>query len=134
MPAMQKRMIDAMKTIPGVTFVGLIDLPPSAAAGDTNESPVFTDEGGSEAIECRACIRNVQISPHASARRAQPLLLGRALTWHDDKNAPPGPAGRSSRSAPFARGRTFADQFCPASVSFFTFFSSFSQLSTPTPL
>src|SRR5208282_5520753 len=32
--AMQKRMIGAMETIPGVMSVGLIDLPPLASAGD----------------------------------------------------------------------------------------------------
>src|SRR5215472_2744609 len=41
-PAMQKRMIDAMETIPGVTSVGLIDVPP--LGGDYNSTTVFTDE------------------------------------------------------------------------------------------
>ncbi|HEX8836811.1 MAG TPA: ABC transporter permease, partial [Candidatus Acidoferrum sp.] len=40
---MQKRMIDAMETIPGVTSVGLVDAAPLAGGGNPSRN-VFTDE------------------------------------------------------------------------------------------
>ncbi|HEX8896116.1 MAG TPA: ABC transporter permease, partial [Terriglobales bacterium] len=42
-PAMQKHMMDAMETIPGVTSVGLVDSAPLAEGGN-GDSNVFTDE------------------------------------------------------------------------------------------
>ncbi len=42
MPAMQKRMIEAMEAIPGVTQVGLVDVPPLHMGWAV--SPVFTDK------------------------------------------------------------------------------------------
>src|SRR5713101_588029 len=42
-PAMQKRMIDAMETIPGVTSVGLVDWPPLSNAS-AHAALVFSDE------------------------------------------------------------------------------------------
>ena len=88
-PAMQERMIDAMETIPGVTSVGLTDLPPLADAGDTNDSPVFADEtadlrpGNAAAVSA-----TYRISPEYFRAAGTALLFGRAFTWHDDKNAP----------------------------------------------
>ena len=53
-PEMQKRMLEALATIPGVESVGLIDWPPLISGG-AGDSDVFTDQSdGSEAIECRA--------------------------------------------------------------------------------
>jgi predicted permease len=88
MPAMQKRMIDAMQTIPGVTSVGLVGgLQPLAMGGDT--PPVFTDKTTdlrpSNAV---AEAFTYRISPEYFHAAGTALLLGRALTWHDDKNAP----------------------------------------------
>jgi predicted permease len=89
MPAMQRRMIQAMETIPGVTSVGLINLPPLASAGDTNDSPVFN----SEAIDLKpsnaaAVSATFSISPEYFRAAGTALLFGRVFTWHDDKNAP----------------------------------------------
>jgi predicted permease len=88
-PPMQKRMIDGMEKIPGVTSVGLIDLPPLASAGDTNDSPIFRDETTdlrpSNALAVSATFR---ISPEYFRAAGTALLFGRAITWHDDKNAP----------------------------------------------
>ncbi len=85
-PAMQKRMIDAMKKIPGVTSVGLTDLLPLGP--DTNDSLVFTDE----TIDLRpahaaADTMMYSISPEYFRAAGTALLRGRAFTWHDDKNA-----------------------------------------------
>src|SRR5262249_19864628 len=41
-PAMQKRMIDAMHTIPGVKVVGVVDVPPLGSGSRT--TLVFTDQ------------------------------------------------------------------------------------------
>jgi ABC-type antimicrobial peptide transport system permease subunit len=79
-------MIDAMERIPGVKSVGLVDQPPLDRGGS---SPVFTDEttdlrlsnAAGEAI-------GFSISPGYFHAAGTALLGGRAVTWHDDKNAP----------------------------------------------
>jgi predicted permease len=87
LPAMQKRMIDAMRKIPGVTSVGLIDLPPLGA--DTNYSPVFTGETADlRPANAAATAIMYGISPEYFRAAGTTLLSGRAFTWHDDKNAP----------------------------------------------
>jgi predicted permease len=87
MPAMQKRMIEAMKTIPGVTQVGLVDTPPLHMGW--HASTVFTDKAidlrpasaAAEAIEYR-----VSAEYFAAAETA--LLAGRTISWNDDKGKP----------------------------------------------
>ena len=86
-PAMQKRMIDALKTIPGVESVGLADqVPLGDGPGDSN---VFTDNTSdlrpSNAAVDAAMFR---ISPEYFHAAGTALLSGRAFTWHDDKNSP----------------------------------------------
>jgi len=86
-PAMQKRMIDALQTIPGVKSVGLVDrLPLYYGATSSN---VFTDKTtdlrpANAAAE--AVIYNISPEYFDAARTS--LLAGRTLSWHDDKNAP----------------------------------------------
>jgi predicted permease len=86
-PAMQKRMIDALAAIPGVESVGLADgVPMGDGAGD---SIVFTDNTTdlrpSNAV-ADAPVFN--ISPEYFHAAGTALLAGRAFTWHDDKDAP----------------------------------------------
>ena len=86
-PAMQKRMIDALKTLPGVESVGLADgLPLGDGAGN---SIVFTDNTSdlrpSNAVT-DAPVFN--ISPEYFRAAGTSLLSGRPFTWQDDKNAP----------------------------------------------
>jgi predicted permease len=86
-PAMQKRMINALETIPGVQSVGLIDRLPLYYGA--NSSYVFTDKttdlrpasAASEAMR-------YNISPEYLDAARTTLLAGRTLTWHDDKSAP----------------------------------------------
>lgn len=86
-PIMQKRMIDALETIPGVAYVGLADVLPLHESW--NPSNVFTDKttdlrppnAAAEAIQ-------YNISPDYFHAAGTALLSGRALTWHDDKGAP----------------------------------------------
>jgi predicted permease len=86
-PAMQRRMIEALETIPGVNSVGLVSWPP--LGGGWKQSNVFTDQ------TTDLSPRNVAASPflynispdyfHAAGTS---LLAGRTLSWHDDKNSP----------------------------------------------
>jgi predicted permease len=87
MPAMQKRMMDAMQAIPGVTSVGLVDVPPLHMGW--NISYVFSERATDmrppnavgQAIEYR-------ISPEYLQAAKTVLLAGRNFNWHDDANAP----------------------------------------------
>jgi predicted permease len=87
LPTMQKRMIDAFKTIPGVKIVGLVDRLPLFYG--SNGAIVFPDKTtdlrpSNAAFE--AVVYNV--SPEYLDAAGTALLLGRSFTWHDDKNAP----------------------------------------------
>ena len=86
-PAMQKRMIDALRALPGVESVGLADgVPMGDGAGD---SLVFADNTSdlrpSNAVT-DAPVFN--ISPEYFHAAGTALLSGRAFTWQDDKNSP----------------------------------------------
>jgi predicted permease len=87
-PEMQKRMLDAMRTIPGVESVGLIDWPP-LISGAYGESYVFTDQ----AIDLRppkavASPFSFRTSPGYFQAAGTALLAGRTFSWHDDPSAP----------------------------------------------
>jgi predicted permease len=87
-PAMQKRMIESMQTMPGVTVVGLANCPPLAECG-SSRAPVFTDETSDlRPSEVAASSMRYQVSPEFFAAAETSLLAGRPFTWHDDKNAP----------------------------------------------
>ncbi|HVN82944.1 MAG TPA: ADOP family duplicated permease, partial [Terriglobia bacterium] len=86
--AMQKRMIGAMKTIPGAESVGSADgIPLSDVTG--YQSKIFagetTDLTPSNAA-ADAILYN--ISPEYFKAAGTALLQGRDFTWHDDKNSP----------------------------------------------
>jgi predicted permease len=86
-PAMQKRMIDALETIPGVKSVGLVDRLPLYYGA--NSSNVFTDETTDlKPANAAAEAMMYNISPEYFDAAQTTLLEGRTLTWHDDKNAP----------------------------------------------
>jgi predicted permease len=88
-PAMQKRMLDAMKAIPAVTSVGLVNIPPLQAAC-CNESNVFDDKTTNlRPSNVAALAITFSISSEYLLVAETPLLAGRGLVWHDDKNAPP---------------------------------------------
>ena len=87
-PQMQRRMLDALETIPGVESVGLIDTMP-LVSGSFNGSLVFADQTADLRSSNSVADSFVfGVSPdyfHAAGTR---LLSGRAFTWHDDQNAP----------------------------------------------
>ena len=85
--AMQKRMIDALETIPGVSSVGLVDRPQLYYGA--NSSNVFTDKTTDltpSNVAAEAMMYRISPEYFDAARTA--FLAGRTLTWHDDKNSP----------------------------------------------
>jgi predicted permease len=87
-PAMQRRMIDALKTIPGVKSVGLVSQIPLGGGGATED--VFRDE--TTDLKPSNAATNVQVfqaSPEYFHAAGTSLLQGRTFSWQDDKNAPP---------------------------------------------
>ncbi len=89
-PAMQRRMIDAMETIPGVEKVGLVNnYPPLVNAAGTR-AEVFKDETRDLSQSNMAAMPyRYDISPGYFEAAGTSLLAGRSFTWHDDKDAPP---------------------------------------------
>jgi predicted permease len=87
-PAMQKRMIDTLKTIPGVKTVGLVDrLPLYYGANSTH---VFTDKTADlTPANAAAEVMLYNISPEYFDAARTSVLAGRAFSWHDEKNSPP---------------------------------------------
>jgi len=85
--AMQKRMIDAVKAIPGVESVGLADSLPLSAG--SNESIVFTDKT-TDLRPSNATANAVEfnVSPGYFHAAGTAVLAGRTFTWHDDKSSP----------------------------------------------
>lgn len=88
MPAMQQRMADAMRTIPGVASVGVLAQTPPMQLG-WNDSKVFGDEivdlrpGNAAAVAIK-----YSVSPDYFQAAGTTLLSGRAFTSHDDQHAP----------------------------------------------
>jgi len=88
-PIMQRRMIDALESVPGLQSVGLIDAAPLAAGG-FNGALAFTDQTSDlRASNAAAHAYMFSISPGYFDAAGTALLSGRTFTWHDDKNAPP---------------------------------------------
>ena len=86
-PAMQKRMIDAMQTIPGVKLVGVVDDPPLSSGAV--RTLVFTDQTTDlRPRNAAAAPFSYIISPEYFDAASTTLQEGRAFIWHDDKNAP----------------------------------------------
>jgi len=87
-PAMQKRMLDAMASISGVKSVGLVNQPPLQPAC-CSEANIFNDKTADlRPTNAGAHVIVFSISPEYLQVAGTPLLAGRELTWHDDKNAP----------------------------------------------
>jgi hypothetical protein len=77
-PPMQKRMIDAVATIPGVEFVGLTD---ALLLNDSNVSNVFTDRTTDlRPANAAADVFTYHISPEYLHAEGATLLSGRAFT------------------------------------------------------
>jgi predicted permease len=84
---MQKRMIEAVGTIPGVESVALADQVP---LGDTsNDTIVFTESTSDLKVSNAAATPLLyRVSPEYFRASGTALLTGRNLTWQDDKDSP----------------------------------------------
>ena len=86
MPAVQKRILDAVEAIPGVESVGLVN-PAPLYAGRVSR-PVFTDKTA-DLRPANAAAQSFlyKVSPEYFHAAGTSLLAGRNFTWHDDKDA-----------------------------------------------
>lgn len=86
-PAMQRRMLDAVQAIPGVESAGLVN-PAPLYAGSIN-GLVFTDKTADlRPANAAAQVFVYKISPEYFRAAGTALLSGRSFTWHDNKDAP----------------------------------------------
>jgi predicted permease len=86
-PAMQRRMLDAVKAIPGVESVGLVN-PAPLYAGSVSDL-VFTDKTADlRPANAAAEVFLYKISPEYFHAAGTVLQSGRSFTWHDDKDSP----------------------------------------------
>ncbi len=88
-PNLQRRMIDAMASIPGVEHVGLVNGYPPLVATASTRANVF-DEKASDLRPANAVIApyRYEVSPGYFEAAGTTLLAGRSFSWRDDKNAP----------------------------------------------
>jgi predicted permease len=88
-PAMQKRMIDAMETIPGVELVGSVNNYPPLVYGAGSRANVFKEETRDRRPSNIASMPyRYDVSPGYFDASVTSLLAGRIFSWHDDKSAP----------------------------------------------
>jgi predicted permease len=86
-PVMQRRMLDAAAAIPGVTAVGYTDRVPLSLGG--GDSFVYTDATTDfRPTNMVADAMNFSVSPGYFAAAGTTILMGRDISWHDEKNAP----------------------------------------------
>jgi predicted permease len=84
---MQRRMIDALKRIPGAKAVGLVSQAPLGGGGSTDD--VFSDQTTDlKPANAAANVQVFKISPEYFQAAGTVLLAGRALTWQDGKGSP----------------------------------------------
>ncbi len=87
-PAIQRRMIDALASIPGVKSAGLVSQHP--LGGGLSSEDVFTDQTTDlRTSNAAANAAMFEISPEYFHAAGTTLMEGRPLSWDDDKNAPP---------------------------------------------
>src|ERR1700758_3440320 len=86
-PIMQRRAIDAVAAIPGVTMTGMVDRHPLSLGWSTDV--VFKDDATDRKLSNAAADAGLyNISPGYFEAAGTTLLTGRSFTWHGDKNAP----------------------------------------------
>ena len=86
-PIMQKRIIEALRAIPGVQAVGSVARPPLYYGANFNS--VFTDNTSDlRPSNAAAPVATYNVSPDYFRAAGTPLLSGRDFTWHDDANSP----------------------------------------------
>ncbi len=86
-PPMQRRLIDALATVPGVDAVGSVNFPPLGMGGD--RKLVFDDRATDfKAANSAGYAMVYRVSPDYFRAARTALLAGRAFSWHDDAQAP----------------------------------------------
>jgi predicted permease len=86
-PAMQRRMIEAVETIPGIAEVGAANSTP--LGGVQVKSAVFRDETRDlRQSNAAAATFLYAVSPNYFQAAGTRLIAGRAFSWHDDRDAP----------------------------------------------
>jgi predicted permease len=84
---MQRRMLDTLEALPGVTAAGLVDRLPLAL--EWSDEAVFKENASDLRLSNEAAEAGMQsVSPGYLYAAATTLLAGRNFTWHDDKNSP----------------------------------------------
>jgi len=87
--AMQKRMLDAMQTIPGVEHAGLVNGYPPLVYASASRVNVYKDETSDlKPSNVAARPYRYDVSPGYFEAAGTSLLAGRGFGWHDDNNAP----------------------------------------------
>jgi predicted permease len=87
---MQKRIIVAMQSIPGVEQVGLVNSYPPLVYGAAVRANIFKDETRDLAPSNVAAMPfQYDVSPGYFEAAGTALLAGRSFSWRDDKNSPP---------------------------------------------
>jgi predicted permease len=89
-PAMQKRLIDALLTIPGVERVGMVNRYPPLVYASARKENIFKNETADlrQANVAEAPFR-YDVSPGYFEAAGTNLLTGRSFLWRDDRSAPP---------------------------------------------
>ncbi len=87
--AMQKRLIEAMRAIPGVQAAGMATSYPPLVYAAAASTHVFRQDARDLRTENAAAVPyRYDVSPGYIAAAGTALLAGRDLNWHDDTNAP----------------------------------------------
>ena len=86
-PAMQRRMLDAVQAIPGVKAVAAVDNPPLVEGWKI--TLVFTDQTTDlRPVNAAATSVHYSVSPEYFDAAGTPVLMGRTFSRHDDKDSP----------------------------------------------
>ncbi len=86
-PAMQRRMLDSVSAIPGMTAAGYINNPPLGLG--SGDSYVYSDSiTDYRPTNYTADAMNYDVSPGYFQAAGTTLLAGRDISWHDDSKAP----------------------------------------------
>ncbi len=89
-PAMQRRMINAIGTMPGIERVGLVNNYPPLVYTAAFRANIFKEETTDlRPANVALAPYRYDISPQYFQAAGTTLLAGRDFTWHDDKDAPP---------------------------------------------
>jgi predicted permease len=86
-PVMQRRMLDEVANIPGVTTAGLINFLPLSLGWEENSVFANTTTDLRESNKVAESV-TYSVSPSYFQAAGTTLLAGRTINWRDDKNAP----------------------------------------------